>query len=92
MEDAATAEISRVSLHKWIKSKVVTEDGEIVTPDFICEEIRKEGEVMTKEGQMKLKNISLGVHLCCKMVNNETMDDFLTTICYPFLVQFESEF
>ena len=48
MEDAATAEISRSQIWQWIYSGAVTDDGEVITHNWVAELLEEEFEGMDR--------------------------------------------
>jgi malate synthase len=83
MEDAATAEISRAQIWQWRHLGAVTgDDGRLITADRISSLI--EQEVAGKKG---LGQWTLAAQLVDRMLNGETLDEFLTLVCYPHIVQ-----
>ena len=49
MEDAATAEISRMQIWQWLRHQVTTDDGDVVTAERIESVIKQELEVIRAE-------------------------------------------
>jgi len=90
MEDAATAEISRVQIWQWRALNVRTEDdGLEVTSQRIREIVREEvrqrlsGSIGDQKSRDKW---CLAGNLVEDMLTKEKLDDFLTTICYPYII------
>ncbi|KAL7564151.1 hypothetical protein ACA910_021126 [Epithemia clementina (nom. ined.)] len=95
MEDAATAEISRAQIWQWRVHGVLTQDdGEAITSSRISSLIRVH-VARNKESGGDNNNDDrkwvLAGKLVDDMLNRPTLDDFLTTVCYPYIVQTTSE-
>ena len=88
MEDAATAEISRVQLWHWLDKKVVLENGDTCTKalydEYAVQELEaiKEYVGVTRFSEGKFEIAS---KLVLEMVFNEKLDEFLTLKAYPYL-------
>ncbi len=88
MEDAATAEISRVQLWHWLDKKVVLENGETCAKklyeEYAVQELEaiKEYVGVTRFSEGKFEIAS---KLLLEMVFNEKLDEFLTLKAYPYL-------
>jgi malate synthase len=88
MEDAATAEISRVQLWHWLDKKVVLENGgtcsKALYEEYAVQELEaiKEyvGAKRFSEGKFEIAS-----KLLLEMVFNEKLDEFLTLKAYPYL-------
>jgi malate synthase len=87
MEDAATAEISRAQVWQWVKHGVQTRDDlQIITKErvamIITNEINEKcGGVTVSKGRWRLAG-----KLVEEMLTKKDLDEFLTSICYPFIV------
>lgn len=82
MEDAATAEISRAQLWQWRQQGAVTaDDGQPVTSERLVALVN--ATVATKEGGQW----ALAAQLVRTMLTGDKLDDFLTSVCYPHIVQ-----
>lgn len=88
MEDAATAEISRVQLWHWLDKKIILENGVTCTKELY--------EQFTKEELESIENMlgsyvfdkgkfQLATQLVLEMIFSEKLDDFLTTKAYQYL-------
>jgi len=77
MEDAATAEISRVQLWQWIKHGATLEDGTVVTQKYFQEELQK----TSKQLDISDTVTELLQDFCLQ----EELDEFLTTKAYQLL-------
>ncbi|TGD58061.1 malate synthase A [Flavobacterium humi] len=88
MEDAATAEISRVQLWLWLHKGVVLEDGKQCTKAFyqllIEEELVKIKEYLG-ETRFESGKFDLAVELFSNMVFDGKLDEFLTIEAYKYL-------
>jgi malate synthase len=88
MEDAATAEISRVQIWQWIRGGAKMANGFPVTPQHYDMLL---GEVITKiQAEVGADRYSNGhfrvaAHLFTEMVKSPRLDDFLTLPAYELL-------
>jgi malate synthase len=81
MEDAATAEISRAQIWQWRSQGVSTQDdGQPITAARIAALIQQE-VAQHKGGKWRLAG-----RLVEDMLNKDELDDFLTSVCYPYIV------
>ena len=79
MEDAATAEISRVQLWTWMKNKAINEDtGKEISLNFVLEVLDK---VYTEKGG----NMEKAKRLVERLLKEEELSEFLTTHAYELL-------
>ncbi|MFT7332528.1 MAG: malate synthase, partial [Sphingobacteriales bacterium] len=88
MEDAATAEISRVQVQQWLKHKVVLDNKEIVTENLVCEILKYETRKVFSlypENPLFQQKIMLASELISNLVLNDKMEDFLTLEAYKRL-------
>jgi malate synthase len=87
MEDAATAEISRVQIWQWRSHGVSTQDdGQIISAERVASLVDDEVDRQCGgPGQLKGK-WRLAGSLVESMLNKEELDDFLTSVCYPHIV------
>lgn len=87
MEDAATAEISRAQIWQWIKHNVQTQDdSQPITKErvsiIISNEVNQQcGGVSASKGRWRLAG-----KLVEEMLTKKELDEFLTSVCYPFIV------
>mmetsp|Transcript_24969 Transcript_24969/g.57371 ORF Transcript_24969/g.57371 Transcript_24969/m.57371 type:complete len:168 (+) Transcript_24969:1405-1908(+) len=89
MEDAATAEISRAQIWQWRVHGVSTkDDGQLITAQRIS------GLVQEQVAARRKKSVSangnkwlLAGKLVDQMLNSPGLDDFLTSVCYPHIVE-----
>lgn len=90
MEDAATAEISRVQIWQWQVHAIATQDdGCIITKSRIQSIVREETErqkAVNKGGKWNLAG-----KLVAEMLTKDELDDFLTTVCYPHILSTTNE-
>jgi malate synthase len=85
MEDAATAEISRVQLWHWLNKKIAIENGKQCSAELYLEYLQEElvkikayvGEERFKSGQFEL-----ATQLFTDMILSEELDEFLTLKAY----------
>jgi len=85
MEDAATAEISRVQIWQWINHRASTQnDRQEITSSRIVslvqQEVNRQIELNPK-GKWRLAG-----KLVENMLTKAELDDFLTTVCYPHIM------
>jgi len=90
MEDAATAEISRVQIWQWRVHGVRTEDdGLEVTGQRIGQIVREEIQHRCGGGDNQRRSDDkwrLAGKLVEDMLTKDKLDDFLTTVCYPHII------
>jgi malate synthase len=95
MEDAATAEISRVQIWQWRSHGVSTQDdGQVISAERVASLVEDEVDRQCGgPGQFKGK-WRLAGSLVESMLNKEELDDFLTSVCYPHIITtaYESSF
>lgn len=85
MEDAATAEISRVQIWQWHHHGVLThDDGQVISSDRIKKIVHNEVHRQT-DGSSKGR-WRLAGNLVSSMLTKDDLDDFLTSICYPYII------
>ncbi|MEM6724902.1 MAG: malate synthase A [Bacteroidota bacterium] len=88
MEDAATAEISRAQLWQWICHNCTTDQGKIITLEWVKELIPEEldkiktyvGEAAYSSGQFER-----ATDLLLRLIQPDQFHDFLTTLAYEYL-------
>lgn len=86
MEDAATAEISRAQIWQWRHHGIKTEDdGITITAERIRNIVMEEVDKNKNKGRWQLAG-----KLVMEMLTKSTFDDFLTSVCYPYIVQIEN--
>ncbi len=86
MEDAATAEISRVQIWQWKHHKLSTQDdGVPITESRINALVKDEvARASTKGGRWQIAG-----KLVEEMLTGPKLDNFLTTVAYPHIVALE---
>ena len=80
MEDAATAEISRIQIWQWLKYKIYLNNGKQVTKEFLSKLITEELEQF-KDCSKFEKTKEIFIELC----TSKKLIDFLTLKCYDEL-------
>jgi malate synthase len=88
MEDAATAEISRVQVWQWLHNAVTLEDGGTITlavvRQIFSEEMRRiQEEVGTR--RFESGQFDLAAKLFQDIIEQDELDEFLTLRAYPYL-------
>lgn len=83
MEDAATAEISRAQIWQWRTQGASTQDdGLSITAERIAGLIQDEVSIQgPNNGKWRLAGA-----LVEKMLNGPELDEFLTSVCYPYIL------
>jgi len=85
MEDAATAEISRVQIWQWKFHNVITvDDGIPITAKRIKKLVKENVHEMC--GGKNIGKWRLAGKLVEDMLTREVLDDFLTSVCYPHIL------
>ncbi|MSV29600.1 MAG: malate synthase A [Bryobacterales bacterium] len=88
MEDAATAEISRVQVWQWIRHQAKMKDGRVVTADLverIVPEVLAKLRVQLGDARYDEGHFPLAAKLFGQMMTGEGFSDFLTTVAYEFI-------
>lgn len=49
MEDAATAEISRVQVYQWVRHAARTQEGEVVTKELVRRVVDEEAQAIDRQ-------------------------------------------
>lgn len=75
MEDAATAEISRISLWQWVYHGASTVDGKKVTPQYIDDLLKDEASKL----KLDAKAVDLSRRYLSQQVRAKKPSEFLTT-------------
>ena len=88
MEDAATAEISRAQIWQWRSQGASTQDdSQIISAPRIAELVQREVAARcAAEGAGSGSKWKLAGRLVEDMLNKNELDDFLTSVCYPYIV------
>lgn len=82
MEDAATAEVSRIQLWSWTHHKVTLEDtGEVCTPELIVDLLDKEVEKLSGKPGNKFAEAAKAI--TDELLDKKPLAEFLTDILYP---------
>lgn len=85
MEDAATAEISRSQIWQWVRHQVFTTDGTRITAEHAL-------EILEQETSLALKTAKSGNRFnearsfLASTIQGKEYAEFLTTLCYDFIV------
>lgn len=87
MEDAATAEITRVQLWQWVKyQKRVSDTGELITPEFVDKVIaasrHKVGELVKG---VKESDVDIAIDYLKGQIRRQWPSEFLTSDLMSFL-------
>jgi malate synthase len=92
MEDAATAEISRAQIWQWRTQGASTADnGQLISADRITSIVQREVERQCGGAGSSKGKWRLAAQLVENMLNKNELDDFLTSVCYPYIVQTANE-
>jgi malate synthase len=91
MEDAATAEISRAQIWQWRTQGASTaDDRQLISAERIAALVQLEVDRQCGGSGNKGK-WRLAAQLVENMLNKNELDDFLTSVCYPHIIQTTSE-
>jgi len=86
MEDAATAEITRVQLWQWVKYSVRAENGQLITPEYIDGFITELGPGVRKlVPNVQEKSVKLAEDYLKIQIRRQWPSDFLTSDLMPNL-------
>lgn len=88
MEDAATAEISRIQVWQWIKHKAKISGGNVISLELVKNVIKEELELIKHllgSEKFKLGKFELAARLFEKMVTEDNCPDFLTLGGYDYI-------
>jgi len=88
MEDAATAEISRVQLWHWLNKEVVLENNEICSSSYYQKLVQEELEkikISIGDSRYESGRFALASALFFKMITADELAEFLTLEAYEFL-------
>ena len=87
MEDAATAEVSRLQLYLWVRHGVLLADtGEKVTPDLAQKLLEEEtGKLREKYSSVDHK-FDLAAKYLLPEIRGDSLAEFLTTLVYDEIV------
>ena len=91
MEDAATAEISRVQVYQWLRHGATTAEGRVITRELVSTLLNEEADKLAAAAGVKTpedgRSLALARVLCARMLlEHAELDDFLTNVCYPYIV------
>lgn len=81
MEDAATAEVSRLQLYQWVKHLARLDTGEKITADLTSKMLSEETEKLASASGPENK-FALAAKYLRPEVCGERLSDFLTTLIY----------
>ncbi|KAG1143064.1 hypothetical protein G6F37_005625 [Rhizopus arrhizus] len=92
MEDAATAEISRSQLHQWARHQARTDEGKIITGDYLLKVLDEETEkIKNKLGsKYAASKYEAAKRIFSTNITGDQYDDFLTTMLYDDIVTISS--
>ena len=82
MEDAATAEISRISLWQWVFHGSSTAEGKRVTPEYVDQLFNEEAAKMKN---LDPKAVEVARQYLAQQVRAREPSEFLTTDLTPYL-------
>jgi malate synthase len=87
MEDAATAEISRSQIWQWRVHGVSTQDdNQVISGARISSIIKEQVASKNSNGGKHGGKWTLSGKVADDMLNSPQLDDFLTSVCYPHIV------
>ena len=86
MEDAATAEISRLQIWQWQHHGARMDDGRRCDADAVHAAVRSEAAGLWGPPARRSRTQALAAALVSDMLTADVPDDFLTTVCYPHIV------
>eukprot|EP00953_Heterococcus_sp_UTEX-ZZ885_P016687 9369-Heterococcus_DN1.PRE.2 len=91
MEDAATAEISRVQVWHWATHEVKAAEGTTITRALVKDMVNAQGvkfqNVCGKRGDAQGKRAyQVATKLVREMMTKPQLDDFLTSVAYPHII------
>lgn len=91
MEDAATAEISRAQVWQWLKHRITTSDGRVVTKDRVLATIEEEMKALAVEIGPKFTGGAFpkAREMFERLVTESTFVEFLTLPAYRELIRTE---
>lgn len=86
MEDAATAEITRVQLWQWVKYGVRADGGQLITAEYIDEFIKELAPGIKKiVPGVKDENLKLAEDYLKAQIRKQWPSEFLTSDLMPYL-------
>jgi malate synthase len=87
MEDAATAEISRVQIWQWRSQGVSTQDdAQVISSERIASLVEQEMDKQCGGAGRSKGKWRLAGNLVESMLTKDELDDFLTSVCYPHII------
>lgn len=89
MEDAATAEICRAQLWQWLKFSAALSNGHKLTAPLLHQWIEEEYDSLLqnyRDKQSDSESLTRAKDLMEQMIFNESFDEFLTNLAYPYLI------
>jgi malate synthase len=88
MEDAATAEISRIQVWQWLKAEVLLEDGRVFNYELFKTLFNSEVDQLVKQHGIDLNTnmtFKLAVRLFEEFATQSKFEEFLTTTAYHYI-------
>lgn len=87
MEDAATAEVSRLQLYSWVKHGVVLADtGKKVTPELMQQFLDEETAALSEKYKDIPNKFAVAAKYLQPEIRAESLAEFLTTLIYDDVV------
>ncbi|KAJ1974996.1 Malate synthase, glyoxysomal [Dimargaris xerosporica] len=86
MEDAATAEISRSQLWQWVYHKHRTDQGQLISPEYVLRLLDEEVAKLKQQAPQQYSKLDLARKYFATQVTGQDYADFLTTLCYDDIV------
>jgi malate synthase len=94
MEDAATAEIARCQLWQWLHHAAKLDNDQLVSAELLQDLLSSEVEAIRKSmspAEWYGSQFPLAIRLVEKLVFDQRLEDFLTSVAYPHLLRWENE-
>jgi len=86
MEDAATAEITRVQLWQWVKHGLRADNGQLITAEYIDELVKELAPTISKiVPGVKAQHVKLAEDYLKLQVRKQWPSEFLTSDLMPYL-------
>ncbi|CAH2353116.1 malate synthase 2 [[Candida] railenensis] len=87
MEDAATAEVSRLQLYSWVTNGVVLDDAKVnITPELM-ESILNEETAKLVQSHGEGNKFQMAANALLPEIRGDSISDFLTTMIYDNVVE-----
>lgn len=87
MEDAATAEVSRLQLHSWVKHGVILADThEKLTPSLVSAMLAEETDKLLARHKSVPNKFQVAADYLLPEIRGESLCEFLTTLVYDEIV------